>query len=168
MAELKKLSPMMEAKLKREQEAAKQAGGGATAEAPPEAKAEPAPVAPVPAPEVKAAPKAVPIAKAAVPISKPAATDAPKPAAVPIAKAAVPISKPAVAATAAKPAVAATAAPKAAIGDGKVRAGYSDGMPSVFGTQPAIDDAYDALKNVTALPAFAAELVVNFAKRILS
>jgi hypothetical protein len=137
MAEPKKLSPMMQKKL-----AAEQAKGATTeskADAPVEA---PAP-APKPAPAV--APKAAPAA-----------------------------AKPAPVAAVAKPAPkveGASTAPKMTTGkleknpNGE-RYGYGDGLASSFGTPPAIDDAYDAVRIVSKIPATVLDGVITFFKKV--
>ncbi len=105
-------------------------------------------------------------AKEAAPATEtkaPAAEATPAPAAeakpAPAAKAAtVPITKPAAAAKV-------ESAPKNPDG---TRYGYSDGMPSVFGTPPAIDEAYFVIKTVSSIPAAIVEGVMNFFKKVTS
>ncbi|MCS7012827.1 MAG: hypothetical protein RMI34_08355 [Chloroherpetonaceae bacterium] len=83
---------------------------------------------------------------------KPVEADAPaaKPMTVPIAKTA--------------PAKADTA-PKNPDG---TRYGYSDGMPSVFGTPPAIDDAYFVVKTLASIPAAILDGAIGFFKKVTS
>ncbi|PIO47701.1 MAG: hypothetical protein CMR00_08815 [[Chlorobium] sp. 445] len=94
------------------------------------------------------APTEMPKAEATAPEAKPAQ----KPATVPIAKSVTPAPK-------------ADSAPKNPDG---TRYGYSDGMPSVFGTPPAIDEAYFVLKTVSSIPAAIVEGVMNFFKKVTS
>lgn len=103
-----------------------------------------------PASEAKpaAAPTETPKAEATASEAKPAQ----KPVTVPITKSATPAPK-------------ADSAPKNPDG---TRYGYSDGMPSVFGTPPAIDEAYFALKTVSSIPAAIVEGVMNFFKKVTS
>ncbi|MFN3393627.1 MAG: hypothetical protein ACK424_03625 [Candidatus Thermochlorobacter sp.] len=103
------------------------------------------------APASEAKPAAAPTetkAEATASEAKPAQ----KPVTVPITKSATPAPK-------------ADSAPKNPDG---TRYGYSDGMPSVFGTPPAIDEAYFALKTVSSIPAAIVEGVMNFFKKVTS
>jgi len=65
----------------------------------------------------------------------------------------------------AKPAAKAESAPKNPDGS---RYGYSDGLPSVFGTPPAIDEAYFVIKTVSSIPAAIVEGIMNFFKKVTS
>ncbi len=139
MAEPKKLSPMMQKKLAEQQ---------AKAASAPEAKADAPAETPAPAP--KPAPAA----------AKPA------PAA----------AKPASVATVAKPAPkveGASTMPKMTTGkleknpNGE-RYGYGDGLASTFGTPPAIDDAYEAVRIVSKIPATVLDGVITFFKKVTS
>jgi len=80
-------------------------------------------------------------------------------------------AKPAPAAKATTVPIAKPAAPKVESApknpDG-TRYGYSDGMPSVFGTPPAIDEAYFVVKTVSSIPAAIVEGVMNFFKKVTS
>ncbi|MFQ3599467.1 MAG: hypothetical protein SNJ55_04715 [Chloroherpetonaceae bacterium] len=139
MAEPKKLSPMMQKKLAAEQA---KAAAGAT-----EAKADAPVETPAPKPAPAAAPKPAPAA------AKPAPVTA--------------VAKPA-------PKVeGASTAPKMTTGkleknpNGE-RYGYGDGLASVFGTPPAIDDAYDAVRIVSKIPATVLDGVITFFKKVTS
>lgn len=85
-----------------------------------------------------------------------------------------PAPKPAPAATVAKPAPkveGASTAPKMTTGkleknpNGE-RYGYGDGLASSFGTPPAIDDAYDAVRIVSKIPATVLDGVITFFKKV--
>lgn len=97
--------------------------------------------------EGAAEPTAPAAAEPAASAAKPAAA---RPTTVPIAKAATPET---------------STAPKNPDG---TRYGYSDGMPSVFGTPPAIDDAYFVVKTVSSIPAAILDGVISFFKKVTS
>ncbi len=140
MAEPKKLSPMMQKKLAEQQ---------AKAASAPEAKADAPAETPAPAP-------------------KPAPAAAPKPAPA--------AAKPAPVATVAKPAPkveGASTMPKMTTGNlvknpNGERYGYGDGLASTFGTPPAIDDAYEAVRIVSKIPATVLDGVITFFKKVTS
>ncbi len=48
------------------------------------------------------------------------------------------------------------------------RYGYGDGLASVFGTPPAIDDAYNAVRIVSKIPATVLDGVITFFKKVTS
>lgn len=48
------------------------------------------------------------------------------------------------------------------------RYGYGDGLASTFGTPPAIDDAYDAVRIVSKIPATVLDGVITFFKKVTS
>lgn len=110
----------------------------------------------------QAAKDAAPAAEA-----KPAATPAAEPKPAPAAAEAKPAAKPATVPIA-KSAPAAPKTDSAPKNPDGTRYGYSDGMPSVFGTPPAIDEAYFALKTVSSIPAAIVEGVMNFFKKVAS
>ncbi len=106
-------------------------------------------------------------AKADAPAETPAPAPKPAPAVAP---------KPAPVATVAKPAPkveGASTAPKMTTGkleknpNGE-RYGYGDGLASTFGTPPAIDDAYDAVRIVSKIPATVLDGVITFFKKVTS
>jgi len=138
MAEPKKLSPMMQKKLA-EQQAKAASAPEAKADAPAETPARPTCTA--------AAPKPAPAA------AKPAPVTA--------------VAKPA-------PKVeGASTMPKMTTGkleknpNGE-RYGYGDGLASTFGTPPAIDDAYEAVRIVSKIPATVLDGVITFFKKVTS
>ncbi len=143
----KKLSPMMQKKLAAEQ-------AGAAPAAAPAAKAEPA--------EPKPAPAAAPAAPKAAPKAAPAAAAKPAPAAA--AKPA-PKAAPAIAATGDASRSMISAENKIPNPNGE-RYGYGDGLASVFGQPPAIDEAYFALKTVSGIPAAVIEGGIKFLKTV--
>ncbi len=142
---------MMQKKL-----AAEQAGTAPAAA--PAAKAEPAEPKPAPA-AAPAAPKAAPTA---APKAAPAAAAKPAPAA-----AAKPAPKvaPATAATSDASRSMISAENKIPNPNGE-RYGYGDGLASVFGEPPAIDEAYFALKTVSGIPAAVIEGGIKFLKTV--
>ncbi|MFN3345121.1 MAG: hypothetical protein ACK412_05685, partial [Chloroherpetonaceae bacterium] len=104
-------------------------------------------------------------AKADTPAETPAA--APKPAPEAAAQPATAVAKPA-------PKVeGASTMPKMTTGkleknpNGE-RYGYGDGLASTFGTPPAIDDAYDAVRIVSKIPATILDGVITFFKKVTS
>lgn len=108
---------------------------------------------------------AAPEAKADTPAETPAA--APKPAPAPAAKPVTAVAKPA-------PKVeGASTMPKMTTGkleknpNGE-RYGYGDGLASTFGTPPAIDDAYEAVRIVSKIPATILDGVITFFKKVTS
>lgn len=108
---------------------------------------------------------AAPEAKADTPAETPAA--APKPAPAPAAKPVTAVAKPA-------PKVeGASTMPKMTTGkleknpNGE-RYGYGDGLASTFGTPPAIDDAYEAVRIVSKIPATVLDGVITFFKKVTS
>lgn len=48
------------------------------------------------------------------------------------------------------------------------RYGYGDGYASVFGTPPAIDDAYNAVRIVSKIPATVLDGAISFFKKVIS
>ncbi len=48
------------------------------------------------------------------------------------------------------------------------RYGYGDGLASTFGTPPAIDDAYNAVRIVSKIPATVLDGVITFFKKVTS
>ncbi len=48
------------------------------------------------------------------------------------------------------------------------RYGYGDGLASTFGTPPAIDDAYEAVRIVSKIPATLLDGVITFFKKVTS
>jgi hypothetical protein len=48
------------------------------------------------------------------------------------------------------------------------RYGYGDGLASTFGTPPAIDDAYDAVRIISKIPATVLDGVITFFKKVTS
>jgi len=48
------------------------------------------------------------------------------------------------------------------------RYGYGDGLASTFGTPPAIDDAYEAVRIVSKIPATVLDGVITFFKKVTS
>ncbi len=108
---------------------------------------------------------AAPEAKADTPAETPAA--APKPAPAAAAKPVTAVAKPA-------PKVeGASTVPKMTTGkleknpNGE-RYGYGDGLASTFGTPPAIDDAYEAVRIVSKIPATVLDGVITFFKKVTS
>lgn len=105
-------------------------------------------------------------AKADTPAETPAPAPKPAPAA----------AKPAAVSAVAKPAPkveGASTAPKMTTGkfeknpNGE-RYGYGDGLASTFGTPPAIDDAYEAVRIVSKIPATVLDGVITFFKKVTS
>lgn len=105
-------------------------------------------------------------AKADAPAETPAPAPKPAPAAT--------VAKPAPVATVAKPAPkveGASTAPKMTTGKLEKnptgeRYGYGDGLASSFGTPPAIDEAYDAVRIVSKIPATVLDGVITFFKKV--
>ncbi|MCS6989421.1 MAG: hypothetical protein NZM06_07880 [Chloroherpetonaceae bacterium] len=48
------------------------------------------------------------------------------------------------------------------------RYGYGDGYASVFGTPPAIDDAYETIRIVSKIPATVLDGAIRFFKKVIS
>ncbi len=48
------------------------------------------------------------------------------------------------------------------------RYGYGDGLASVFGTPPAIDDAYNVVRIISKIPATVLDGVITFFKKVTS
>ncbi|MGQ9804778.1 MAG: hypothetical protein ACUVRP_01710 [Chlorobiales bacterium] len=97
----------------------------------------------------------------------PAAAPKPEPA---------PAAKPAPVTAVAKPTLkveGASTAPKMTTGkfeknpNGE-RYGYGDGLASSFGTPPAIDDAYDAVRIISKIPATVLDGVITFFKKVIA
>jgi hypothetical protein len=118
--------------------------------------------------EQQAKAASAPEAKADAPAEAPAPAAAPKPAPA--------AAKPAPVTAVAKPAPkveGASTMPKMTTGkleknpNGE-RYGYGDGLASTFGTPPAIDDAYEAVRIVSKIPATILDGVITFFKKVTS